>query len=306
MKKEYIYCTFWKVFYFSFLFPVIFSGCIKEDPLDCLVLPSIRVVAISPEGATPVKPADIESLILYVFDEGGKLVTTMPATLNKTIELDYFQHKTLHIVALANAGTTNETVTDFIVGDMITNGSISLKKLQDYLTMAVYTSPSDLFWGQVDVVNDRLSGKTTILEIKRIVSSVTVKIRGLKEFAQTTDDNFKIVLEAQYNKVDFEGVLSGANTNYLPQGGTFILVNNISQYEIPSFNILSAEQGTNVKVKIYRNDTLIDTISADQQGNPLIAYNGIQCEIRINYSGSLTVTIINAQWGEILIWKDFG
>lgn len=305
MKKEYIYSNLWKVFSFILLFPFIFSGCIKDSLNDCFIFPSLRVIAVAPEGTIPVNPTDIQSLILYVFDKDGRFITTMPATINQTVELNFPQETALQIVALANAGTTNETVTDFITGNLISNGSINLKKLQDYLSMAVYTSPSDLFWGQVDVVNDRQSGKTTILEIKRIVSSVTVKIRGLKEFLQTTDNNFKVVVETLYNKVDFDGVPSGTGTNYLPQGGTFILVNNISQYEIPSFNILSSQQGTNIKVKIYHNDTLIDIISTDQQGNPLIAYNGIQCEVRINYSGILTVTIINAEWGEVLIWKDF-
>lgn len=305
MKKEYIYSNFYKVFSLVLLFPVLLAGCIKEDATDCYVLPSIKVVATTPEGTTPVKPTDIQNLTLYVFDQNGKFITTMPATLGETMELDFPNDKTLQIVGLANGDTKNEIITDFIVGNMISNGSISLKKLQDYLTMAVYTSPSDLFWGQVDIVNDRQSGKTTILEIKRIVSSITVKIRGLKEFLQIADDNFKIVIETEYNKVGFNGVPSGTGTNYLPQGGRFILVNNISQYEIPSFNALSSEQGTNIKVKIYRNDILIDTISTDHLGNPLTAYNGIQCEIRINYSGSVIVEIINAEWGEVLIWKDF-
>lgn len=306
MKKEYIYSNFYKVFCLVFLFPVIFSGCLVGG-VDCSVLsiPSVRVVAIAPEGTTSVKPAEIETLTLYVFDQDGKFITTMPVALDKTTELDFPNVESFQIVALANGNIENETITDFINGNIISDGSISLKQLQAYLTMTVYTSPSDLFWGEANIVNDRQSGKTTILEIKRIVSSITVKIRGLKEFAQVTDDNFKIVVETEYNKVDFKGVPSGTGTYYLPLGGKFILVNNVSQYEIPSFNILSSEKGTNIKVKIYSDDTLIDTISTDHLGNPLTAYNGIQCEVRINYSGSIIVDVINAKWGEVLIWKDF-
>lgn len=308
MEKNYTYYTYWKVLYscFPFIFSILFSGCIKENLDNCLVFPSVRVVTVSPEGTTPANADDIKNLVLYIFDEEGRFLNTMPATLNKTIELDFPQENKLNIVAIANVQTDNETITDFIEGDLITNGSINLKKLQDYLTNVIYVSPSDLFLGQVDVVNNRQSGKTTILEIKRIVSSMTIKIRGLKEYIQATDNNFKVVVETQYNKVDFYAVPSGSNTNYLLEDATLIWVNNISQYEIPSFNLLSSPEGTEVKIRIYHNDTLIDVISTDQEGNPLIAYNGIQSEIRINYGGSIIITLISAKWGEILIWKDFG
>lgn len=307
MKGKYIYRYFLRPLSLAFMLPFILTGCVNEDLSDCFSIPTIMVQVVAPAGADPVDSSDIKNMTLYVFDKDGRFIGTHIARPNETIALNYPDAGSLQVVAVANPSTTNETVTSFSAGDRITAGTITFKQFKNDFSTAVHTSLSDLFWGMAGVVNDRSSQEHVILDITRITASVNIKIRGLQEYAGTKDENFTVVVSTDYNTVDFLGVPSGTDTNFIFEDGVFSTVNSYSQFEIPTFNTFSSATGTNITVRIYHNGALIDTVTADEQGNPLTTYNGRLLEVRINYTGTggVTVTVINADWGDKLVWKDF-
>jgi Protein of unknown function (DUF1812). len=302
MKIEYVRHCIGSVFLFILL-PLLIAGCLKEDMSNCYTPVLIRVVAEAPQGADPINPQDVNHVALFIFDKNGNFIDKLTGQIGQIFELNYPGEENLSIVGLANITDTNEKVTQFSNGMPETDGKILLIEMQEYLAQAIYNSPSDIFWGEIDVVNDK-SGITNVLPVKRIVASVNIKIRGLKELLQTNNEDFKVVVSTNFNAIDFDGHPEGSNTNYLPAGGKF-QIQSPSQFDIPSFRILSSESGSPVVLKIYHNNQLIDVVTKDANGNPLLCYNGKLLEIRVNYIGNIEVSIINGQWGKETAWKDF-
>ena len=283
MHKAYLVLLLW-----------VWAGCTKENLDDCEQLPGIRAVTYAPSGSEPVHSQDVGTVMFYVFDEDERFLETFSAALNETVLLDYPRAARLHVVGLAN--TEN--------GNPKTEGVITLRYLRDYLSMPVYDAPADVFWGEVQCINDRKAGSVTNLPITRVVSSVNIKIRGLKEYRQVEDEDFKLVLSADYRGVNFYGQPQGGPANYMPIG-TFVS-QDPSQYNVPNFRIISQAQGSPVVLKIYHKNELIDSFSADSNGQPFMAYNGKLLEIQISYTAYLSVSIqIHSEWDKESYWKEF-
>jgi len=279
--------------YFIMLLWVLL-GCTKENLNDCVRLPGIRAVAVPPSGYEPVNSQDIGAVVFYVFDQDEKLLDTLSAALNETVLLDYPQAERLRVVGLANANN----------GDLVADGVLTLQYLRNYLSMPIYEAPSDAFWGEVSILNKRRAGAIISLPLVRVVSSVSVKIRGLKEYRQVDDEDFSLVLSAGYQGVAFHGLPVEGLAGYL-LAGTFVS-QNPSQYNVSAFRIISSIQGSPVVLKIYHKDVLIDSISADSSGHPLMAYNGKLLEIQISYTASLFIVIqMHSEWDQENYWKEF-
>ena len=303
MKKEYVQYNLLKRLCLAVASLLVFSGCIKDNINYC-TYPSIRVVAVAPVGADPIDPHDVQQVVFYVFDQNEKFIDKFTAPLNVCVRLNYPDERNLYVVGLANVDDASVLVSRLCPGAPMSDGLVSLKQLHDYLSQPIYASASDLFLGEMCITNSLTSEKTFDLPMKRMVAGVNVKIRGLKEFAHTSDEDFRVVVSTDHNAFDFYGNLFGANTNYLP-GGMF-LSHTPSRYETSGFNIIAEPKGPPITIKIYHGNKLIDTINADSDGNLLTARNGWILEVRIDYIGSVKVTIINAQWGVESVWKDFG
>ena len=301
MKREYVQLITRKALLMLLLLPFMVSGCIKDNMDDCYKFPAILALAEATVGGTPVNLQDVQDVVLYIFDQDGKFLDRIVVSINERTELDYPDATNLTIVGFANVSETNELITQLTLDSYEQDGKITLKKLQDYLSQPIYNSPSDIFWGEIDILNDRKAGETTTLSVKRIVSGVNVKIRGIKEYVSATDEDFRIVVSTDYNAVNFEGDAERGGANYMPAGGTFSS-QSPSQLDIPTFRILSTLQGSPVTVKIYYKNVLVDTVTKDSDGNPLIAYNGKLLEVRINYIGHVTVTIRTSEWDKESIW----
>jgi len=277
------------------------SGCIREEESGCYKFPAIQAVAEAPVGGTPVDPQDVQDVVFYIFNQDGIFLDRIISTANVRIELDYPGATSLIVVGIANVSETNESITQLTSDSHEQDGEISLKRLQDYLSQPIYNSPSDIFFGEVDIVNDRKTGVITTLPIIRIVSGINIKMRGIKEYVNAIDEDFRIVVSANYNTVNFDGDAKGSGANYMPVGGTFSS-QNPSQLEFPAFRVLSTSQGNPVTVKIYYKNSLIDTVTKDSNGYPLMAYNGKLLEVWINYTGYLSVTIRTSEWDQETIW----
>jgi|GEM_PF-3766047 Protein of unknown function (DUF1812). len=272
----------------------VLPGCIKENLDDCVQLPGIRAVAVAPSGYEPVNSQDIGVVVFYVFDQDEKWLDTFSAALHETVLLDYPQAERLWVVGLANANN----------GNPVADGVLTLQYLRDYLSTPVYEAPSDAFWGEVNFLNKRRAGAIISLPLMRVVSSVSVKIRGLKEYRQVDDEDFSLVLSAGYQGVGFHGQPVEGLAGYLPAGD--FVSQTPSQYNVPAFRIISSAQGSPVVLKIYHKNVLIDSISVDSSGRPLMAYNGKLLEIQISYTASLFIVVqMHSEWDQENYWKEF-
>ena len=302
MNQTYIQHRFLSKLYLIALLWV-WAGCTEENLDDCEKIPGIRAVTSAPAGADPVNPSDIEALVFYVFDQDELFLGTISAALNETVLLDFPQARRFFVVGLANVSNAYESVTVFDSGDPGSKGAITLKHLREYLSSPIYDAPSDIFWGEIKFANDRKAGSVTILSITRVVSSVNIKIRGIKEYLQVDDEDFKVVLSTAYNGLNFHGQPMGATTGYMPAGS--FVSQTPSQYNVPNFRIISQAQGSPVVLKIYHKDVLMDTIGADSNGNPFMTYNGKLLEIQISYTAYLSITVqIHSEWDKESYWKE--
>lgn len=311
MKRNHIYRNPFKAICLC-LAALALVACTKEDNEGCPTwLPVTLKVVVTPTSGEDalVEPDAIRDVRLYVFNETECFVDQLSARVNETVTLDYPEAGPLHLVVVANADQANETVTAFNTGDPISNGSICIRQTDIYQDSPIYCSPSDLFHGEIRVLNNGTQSENLTLPISRIVAGVNVTLKGIRDYAGAVNENFAVILHSKYHTVDFGGNPRGDNIAHRPPIAFF------DANRVPSktcmadlFNIFSTRQGEEVTLKVYYEDTLIDTITADSDGQPLKAVNGKYLHIVADYSrsdGMITVIAETTPWGQENIGKDF-
>ena len=74
-------------------------------------------------------------------------------------------------------------------------------------------------------------------------------------------------------------------------------------YSVPAFNLLAEETG--VQMDIYHHSTLLMTVSADSNGNPIIVEKDKLTNVLIDLKALLSVNVVISDWGNNYVWKEF-
>ena len=301
MKKEYVqYNRFRSLAFFAALL-LFLASCHRDSHQR---LPSVRAIAAAKEAGGPADRQEVEQVVFYIFDQNRLFIDKITAPLNQSVELDYPCFKHFYVIGLGNIDENNGSITGFEAGMSKLDGEVTLKLLHEYLLHPLYASPSDIFYGEVKVRNSRVSGLPADLPLARATSNVSVKVRGVKEHFGDSGNNYSVVLSTGYNALDFSGMPMGCPANYRLAGE--FTPHYPSQFETGVFRVFGSRTGIPVEVRIYRGNTLVDVVSTDISGNPLMACNGKLLEVRINYTASTPVVEqIHADWNDILVWKGF-
>ena len=301
MKKEYVQYNWFRSFAFAAALLLFLVGCHRDS--HCR-LPSIRAVAAAKEAGGPADRQEIELVTFYIFDQNLLFIDKITAPLNQSVELDYPCFKHFYVIGLGNIDENDGTITGFEAGMSKLDGEVILKLLNEYLLHPLYASPSDIFYGEVTIKNNRVSGSAVDLPLARVTSNVSVKARGLKERFGDSGDNYSVVLSTGYNALNFSGMPIGCPANYRLVGE--FALHYPSQFETGVFRVFGSRTGIPVEVRIYRGNTLVDVVSTDSSGNQLMACNGKLLEVRVNYTVSTPVVEqIYAAWNDLLMWKGF-
>jgi hypothetical protein len=292
----------------TLLLPLLMS-CINDDLNSCRkLLPGIKILVANIPGMDVVNPADIKEVNLYVFDVNKNLISTEKAVMNELVYLTYPKvGKHLYVVAIANT-LSEQTLTIPKTGENVGVGTISLKKTSVLDGIQLYAPPDDLFRGELSINVEEKKTAPYELPLRRIVSSVSIKIKGLQDYLQTDSANFSALIGSPYNTVGFNGQLSmqtraAASPVNTPARGKLNTESGVC--ELPATRILSSAEGENVSISIYHGTKPVYTATHDSEGNPLKAINGKLLEVWINFTGQVDVSIKSSPWGEETIWKEF-
>lgn len=304
MKKEYINRNLFRTLYFLGLLLCICSCSVEEDMEDCDFTAKVRAVL----PGTRFDNLKVDKVTFYVFNSAGTLLETRQSELNKIEEFFYPYEGELSVYVLANdKDGINETV-NAAPGGIYEGSCVNLIEIapttgvpnQNY---AVYNHPSDLLLGDESAPNSILNpNHVTDVPIHLIVGSACITMRKAKEYFNATSDDFSFLILPRYHCVNFDRTTVGDIIAMKP-AGSFV---KADEYEVAPFRFFSSTHGEPIAVYVFHEGTLVDTITTDRYGEPLVSYNGKLLDMLIDYSGNLTVSVQIMPWGEKYTWKEFG
>lgn len=293
------------------------GSCFRESTNVCYSL-RVRIKAVVAEEQKEIKPEDIKTLKLFIYDaSNGELISILETAMNRKEKINFPGVEKLHLVAVANA-ERHLSPEDSKAGAHMKDATLSLEPGDVFGGMQLYECPDDLCWGELEIMNDATAETIFELPLKRVVGGLHIRIRGLKDFnnpaTKSPDDNYSVVLGVPYNKVDFGGqpFYSSAGTGdriYHRVRGVFRVIDGVEFYEIPElekyFNILASDEGADMTLSIYRGDTplVADIASGIVNGKHglLTAYNGRNHLIDVDLSAAagVTVTLTVGAWHKV-------
>lgn len=275
------------------------TSCTKEDTSECNVALLLNVKAYV--NSVEIGGENIKDITLYVFDQNSLFLEQINTNVNELVSLDYRDASHFNIVAVGNGKQGGQAMPTLSVGDHISTGLISIK--QTRVVYPVYTTPDDLFMGMVEsVVNVRRNNSEVIIvPIQRVMASVNITVKGLKEYYGAGDDNYHIVIRKTYSTFDFYGRGSGTEISHQPTGS----FNAQERYVVPDFNILPLANNGAMVLDIYYGNVLITTVVNDSSGNKLVPKAGQLLNILVDFTAYVSVSIVTTPWGQAYLWKEW-
>ncbi len=273
------------------------AGCIKEDLSNCESTFQLTVKAYANDGTDCA--ADVDEVILYVFDSDLNYLEEIETFVNQTVPVKVRANEQIHIYAWGNLSGGSETRPVFSPGDPISAGLICL--IPDVRAASLYLSPDDLFQGNVSIAGTQRGGEVEV-PIRRETGSMSVTVKGLKEFAGFADDDYSIVVRDTYNTYEMDATLSGGRASYRPSG-FFMDSDAGTEYGVPPFRLVPEQNGVNID--IYHGTDLLVTVSSHNSGQPITVVKGLLTQVVIEFNVTLNVSVELLPWGSEGGGKEF-
>ena len=284
----------------SFMFTLLLlSGCIAENNDDCF-----RGVPLKLKLPAGISPETIKDISLYVFDDNDLLLDILPMNSSEPVALHYPGIPTLHCIAWCNTQDGTMSVSPLKKGESLSDGFVSLKLFTSTrASQSIFTSPTDLFYGELNVDNTSTSNRIEEKEmsVSRMVASMNITIRGLELLSQSNEGVYSIVVHETASRVDFEGRYGGDPASYAfsPRFEAG------KDYIIPPFNLFPTTGGSGISIDIYRNGSLLRSISTDSGNQPILPVVGKTLNVLLNFRLDVDVELALTGWGEEYIWKEY-
>ena len=284
----------------SFMFTLLLlSGCIAENNDDCF-----RGVPLKVKLPAGISLETIKDISLYVFDDNDLLLDILPMNSSEPVALHYPGISTLHCIAWCNTQDGTMSVSPLKKGESLSDGFVSLKpSASTRASQSIFTSPTDLFYGELNVDNTSTSNRIEEKEmsVSRMVASMNITIRGLELLSQSNEGVYSIVVHETASRVDFEGRYGGDPASYAfsPRFKAG------KDYIIPPFNLFPTTVGSGISIDIYRNGSLLRSISTDSGNQPILPVVGKTLNVLLNFRLDVDVELALTGWGEEYIWKEY-
>ena len=286
------------ILYFMFTL-LLLSGCIAENNDNCFKGVPLKVKL--PAGI----PAEtIKDMSLYVFDNKDLLLDILPINSSEPVMLNYPGIPGIHCVAWGNTQDGTMLISPLKKGDQRSDGFISLKStVPTRAEKNIFTSPTDLFYGELNLENASTSNHIQEQEItiSRMVASMNITIRGLELLSESNEGDYLVVVHETASRVDFEGRYGGtpaslAFTSPFEAGKDYI---------VPLFNLFPTIGGSGLVIDIYRNGSLLRSVYTDNNNQPIIPVVGKTLNLLLNFKLDVSVQVAITGWGEEYIWKEY-
>lgn len=148
---------------------LLLSGCIAENTDDCF-----KGIPLKVSLPADVPQETIQDMSLYIFDDKDLLLDILPVNGMEPVILNYPGIPTFHCVAMGNTQDGTMLVSPLKKGDPCSDGFISLKpSVSTRAEQGIFTSPSDLFYGELEIENNTTSngGGEHTIEVSRMTAS---------------------------------------------------------------------------------------------------------------------------------------
>ncbi len=273
------------------------AGCMTEDLSNCESTFRLTVRAYANDGTNCA--ADVDEVILYVFDSDLNYIEEIETVVNETVPVKVHANEQIHIYAWGNLCGGAQTRPVFSEGDHIGKGLICLAS--DTRAVSHCLSPDDLFYGDVSIGNS-LRGGDVEIPINRVTGSMSVTVKKLKEFAGFADDDYSIVVRDTYSTYGMDAALCGDRASYRPSG-SFVTSGAKVEYAVPAFSLVP--ESTGISIDIYHGTDLLVTVSSHNGGQPITVANGLLTQVVIELNMTLNVSVELLPWGSEGGGKEF-
>lgn len=298
MTGDYNFRSIPGILYYMFTL-LLLSGCIAENTDDCFK--GIPLEVSLPSG---VSQEAIKDMTLYVFDDKDFLLDILPVNGMEPVNLNYPGIPTLHCVAMGNTQDGTMLVSPLKKGDPCSDGFISLKpSASTKAEQSIFTSPSDLFYGELEIENNTTSNHPAeqFINISRMTASMNITLRGLQDLTGTEDSNYSLVVRETGSRMDFNGNYGAPSASYSP---AMTLAEN-KDFEVSMFRLFPTTNGSGLTIDIYHDGSLLKSITADGSGNPIVPVVGKTTNLLLNFKASVDVEVEITGWGETVVWKEY-
>lgn len=278
---------------------LLLSGCIAENTDDCF-----KGIPLKVSLPADVPQETIQDMSLYVFDDKDLLLDIFPVNGMEPVNLNYPGIPTLHCVTLCNTQDGTMLVSPLKKGDPCSDGFISLKpSVSTRAEQGIFTSPSDLFYGELEIENNTTSngGGEHTIEVSRMTASMNITLRGLQQLIGTNDGNYSLVVRETSSRMDFNGNYGGPPASYSP---AMTLAAN-KDFEVSMLRLFPTAAGSGLTIDICHNGVLLKSVTADGSGNPIVPIVGKTTNLLLNFESSVDVKVEVTGWGETVVWKEY-
>lgn len=278
---------------------LLLSGCIAENTDDCF-----KGIPLKVSLPADVPQETIKDMSLYVFDDKDLLLDIFPVNGMEPVNLNYPGIPTLHCVTLCNTQDGTVLVSPLKKGDPCSDGFISLKpSVSTRAEQGIFTSPSDLFYGELEIENNTTSngGGEHTIEVSRMTASMNITLRGLQQLIGTNDGNYSLVVRETSSRMDFNGNYGGPPASYSP---AMTLAAN-KDFEVSMLRLFPTAAGSGLTIDICHNGVLLKSVTADGSGNPIVPIVGKTINLLLNFESSVDVKVEVTGWGETVVWKEY-
>lgn len=278
---------------------LLLSGCIAENTDDCF-----KGIPLKVSLPADVPQETIQDMSLYIFDDKDLLLDILPVNGMEPVILNYPGIPTFHCVAMGNTQDGTMLVSPLKKGDPCSDGFISLKpSVSTRAEQGIFTSPSDLFYGELEIENNTTSngGGEHTIEVSRMTASMNITLRGLQDLTGTNDGNYSLVVRETSSRMDFNGNYGGPPASYSP---AMTLAAN-KDFEVSMFRLFPTAEGNGLTIDIYHNRSLLKSITADGSGKPIVPIVGKTTNLLLDFKASVDVEVEITGWGETVVWKEY-
>lgn len=277
------------------------SCSVYDDLTDCssIKLRLVLVDSISFENIIN----KIDPISVYLF-KSNRYVRKVETENNKSIYLAGYEKKdSISIAIWGNLKKDSVEIIGLNVGSKPDDIYIKLIRDGD-----LSQEPSDLFYtsyklnndsGFVDIRAGETYEDTTVLTLRRIVTSVQIVAKHLVERFGNDTSEMHFKLKGLKNSINFNGKLSGSEAIYSP----YTFFNPEGNLMTKVFKILPAPGVDYITVELYKKNELIFSTNKDSNGNLLRPTSGNQLNIVIDfYRTNINIKTLITPWGEI--WQE--
>lgn len=284
------------------------TSCLKEDRTDCDTPRTFTLtVRAYDNSGDEVAESEVKEVRLFVFDADMCLTEYIDTQVGQSVTVVVPKGEDAHVVGWGNLVGGLQNYTSPVVG--MHKSDFIVSPLPDTRAVSYAQSPDDLFMGDITIEPAEQEGEK-ILPIYRQMGSMTVLVRGLKQYAGFSSDDYRIIVHETPSAMDFYGKFTGSMVAYRPQG-SFVTNSGEEELHAPAFNL--APTDAEMYIDIYHDTQLVASVSDNTNGSKIAVSRGELTNVLIVFTGKgtledpavITVSVSLTGWGDEQVWKVF-